>query len=447
MSEPIVSTEPVTTPLPRRAKKTDKEKDVPKVANVAAGIIAMMKKRATSSVYTLGDMAKHTWGIEIPDLALQWLIGHSSIVPCQRYFRVSGMPKSLKSTFMIYLGGLYVQQGGVLVYCDNEGKTSASMLDAMTWWWLRPEQRDSLIPQITTSAEQWMTIVTDIGKGARDPDGDYHGNAKGQRIPILIVIDSLMGREGEDAQELLQKEGSVEVRGYATLAGQITRFLDRFTMAGTTLSMGYVQHMKPGIDGNMHEKGAVQAGFSSSVGIRVTKFQTPVSYASHALFTDVKPDAKGKTPEVTGFELLMATDMSCLGPDKNKLVVEVLWQHVPVIDPVTGLPDGTTRQVMKYDWAGALGRLLHGFKYDDKAKLYEYELNRLNETLYFVQGKSSKTVKCEALGLENATFTEFGLAIQADPVTYTKVQNFLNIKRYDSVQQADIDWSAGSMAK
>lgn len=449
--------------------KSKEPKDAPAANSLADILLKTLNEASTSTkAYALGDHAQHTWGIPIPCLAFQWLIGGSTVLPLQRYFSFSGITKSFKSTLNIEMGcwfvGAYRKLSpaakvlfdaflakdkvskvdvdptlgvsdevvaevvplmlGFFIYIDTESKTSGSMLDAMTWWRLNPEQLKHLLYKEVQSAEEWMKIVTSTIEFAQGlPEAP-----KGNRVPVLVSVDSLTGKASEDEQEKVMKEGVAEARGFPILVMQITNFFKRISLMGTTMSMAYVRHLKQSIDpnanGQMKEAGGSEAAFRTSISIRVTKGQG-AAFASH-------PAMPFPQLSVEGYTLYLETNLSCVGPDKRRLPIDVLWQYVPQ-------EDGSSKQLMLYNWDGALGQLLYDWKYDDKRKLYAADIERLNEVIYFVAGKKAKTVKCTAISETDLSFTEFGRAIEQTPELRYKVSRFLNIAEYPDVQVADID--------
>jgi hypothetical protein len=406
------------------ARKSDK----PTTTTDIALIKSILNQGASrEGAYQLGDHAEHTWGIPIPSLAMQWLIGGSAVFPCQRVLSVSGLPKSLKSTTIIEFLRWVVVAKGIGLYNDNEGKTSASMLDAMTWHDLDEEQQSRLLINETRSVEEWMQFATNSLKLARN----FGYGPKGKRVPTFLVIDSLTGKATESEIEAMEKEGSAAGRAFPIRAAAIAKFLEGYDLSNTLLSFGYVRHMKPSIDGGMpgmpaqnRESGGQAGNFKASLSLRVTK-GAGLSAASH-------PSMPFKDVPVEGYTLYMESNMSCLGPDHRRMAVDILWQYVP-------REDGTTKQLMKYDWGGALGTLLWGFKYSEKdaQRLYEYDKDRLDKALLFTQGKS-KRVNCAALGLADVSLSEFGNAIEANPEMRMAVSKFLNIQQYRDVQEVDL---------
>lgn len=300
------------------------------------------------------------------------------------------------------------------------------MLEAMTWWKLSTDQQKMLLFKETASTEEWMKITTAAIQFARDKVGL---GKKGERVPVFLSIDSLTGKASEADQETVEDEGFAAARGFPVRAGQITRYLETIQLTDTLMSIGFVRHLKQSIDGGapgmpapMKEPGGAAAGFKASLSIRVKK-GPGVAFATH-------PSMPHADASVEGYTLWMESNMSCLGPDHRSIEIDVLWQYV-------NQPDGSSRQLMKYDWGGALGKLLWSMKYDDKKKLYEGDIERLSTALLFTQPKS-KRIKCEALGLDEATFAEFGNAIEANPEIRGKVARFLNIRQYNNVQNVDI---------
>lgn len=393
-------------------------------------LVATMNQQATgTSAYLQGDMAQHTWGVPIPNLAFKYLLGGMNVLPMQRYFGVSGEEKSFKSTLQMEIGNWFLQNNGVHVVLDPENKLSATMLDALTWH--KPEinvrQR---IYKICRSIDEWQTMVTSIVSSAR-----ASGSRKpGERVPVYIMIDGMTSRGTEEQMSNLEKEGQAAERGYPVGAAKTTFFLESLNLLGTTVSIGWVQHMKAGIEPDMHgnikfnEKGAKASQFACSTHLRVSRGK-PVQYAQH-------DGAPNKDVMTSGYELYLHCARSSVGEGDHKLMVPILWQHIPQ-------EDGSTRQAMWFDWAGALGGLLVYMKYVDK-KTYASTKAQLEEIVAFSQPAANK-VNCKALGLEDASYTAFGQAIEANDEIRGKLERFFHVAKYPSVQEADIDFEAGAL--
>lgn len=401
--------------------------DITSVDDVTQSLIGVLNKSGNGSeAYLQNDHKLRTNGLRIPHLAFQWLIGGVDVLPMQRCIGLSGLPKSFKSTLNIEIGNWYLKAGGLHIAIDNEGKTSAEMLRAMTAY--DPEvmalSAKRRVFKETGSVEQWQNIVTDSIKMARKTAD----RPKGQRIPIYTSIDSLNGKSSESLQEKLQKEGSAEDRGYPLDAMKISRFFKALSLLGTTMNIGYVQHMMQDIGAQgyngpvMKESGAVIASYMSSVHLRVAKGKA-ITKATHFSAPQVGPP-------IEGYELWLSTERSCLGPDKRKLCVELLWQYVEK-------DDGSVEQVMWYDWDGALGSLLLNVQYAEKGYT-KYERDKLAAAIKFSQPKTNK-VNCAELGLADASTSEFGKLVRTTPEVYARIAKYLNIASYPDVQEADLN--------
>lgn len=397
--------------------------------SIASNLITSLNKKATSSNAILaGDLAEQTWGLPIPHLAFQYAVGGVNVMPCQRLYQVTGLHKSFKSTLLKEIGAWYMEAGGFYIDIDNEGKTSATMFDAMTWWRQETLSKGRHVFKATESVEEWQNQITETIKVARK----LGLREKGRRIPWFVVLDSLTGKSTEAAQEALQKEGHAESRGYPLQAAATANFIKAMNMMGTTLSMGVVRHLSQDISAapsyggpKMKAGGAVAVNFQYSVALRLARGDSPVRAASH-------PGAPRPDLPVEGYTLYIVAEQSCLGPViDRKIEVDVLWQYVPQ-------EDGSVRQAMFYDWDGALGLMLWQLKYDEKSRAYDSDRKRLDETLLFTQPKG-KRIKCDELGLDGVSFTEFGKAIRTTPEVQAKVARFLNIARYPSFQDVDIE--------
>lgn len=384
----------------------------------------------TSKAMLQGDLAAKTWGVPIPNLAFQWLIGGSNVLPAQRYITVSGLPKSFKSTLSIEMGNWFIMHGGLHVQIDTESKTSPTMLDSMTWKYPHPlvaEAKRRLFKPVH-SIDEWQQQVVNLVEFARQ----NATRPKGERVPILCTIDSLSGSTTEGKIEALMDEGSAKERDYPVEAMKISRFLTQLKLTDTTMNVSAVQHLMQDISADAsyggpkyREKGAMAMRFGTSVNLRVQKGPA-LRMANH-------DGAPVQGPPVEGYTLFIKTECSCVGPDGNTLPVDILWQYITD-------EDGEERQVMWYDWEGALGRMLRDHKYSDKAKLFEYEKEQLAKAVLFTQPKANR-INCEELGLKEASLFEFGKAIQENPEVRARVARYLKIAQFPVLQQAELDIS------
>jgi hypothetical protein len=149
------------------------------------------------------------------------------------------------------------------------------------------------------------------------------------------------------------------------------------------------------------------------------------------------PEAPFPDLPVEGYTIQMHCDQSCLGPViDRKIEVDVLWQYVQQ-------EDGTVRQALFYCWNSALGKLLWSDLYNpDKTKrAYESEQSRLRAYLDFTAtpNKTVGEITCKKLGLTDASFAQFGKAINDNPEAYQAIQNYLKISRYPSLQDVEIE--------
>lgn len=400
------------------------------LSDLVDDLMGTMTAHSTGTdAYLAGDHAQHTWGPSIPYLAAQWLWGGTTVLPLQRYTGISGAEKSFKSTLQVEIGNWFIKAGGAHIHLDPENKTSAGMLDAMSWWNGIAEKK-SRIFKVCRSIGEWQTMVTKGVESARVKGV----RPKGSRLPVYIVVDGMTSRGTEGQMETLVKEGQAAERGFPVGAAQTTYFLESLNLLGTTVGVGWVQHMKEGIDQNgngptMHEKGPKASQFACSTHLRISRKGTPISKASHT--GAPKPDQP-----VEGYTLFVKSVRSSIGPADRTLPLDILWQHLPQ-------EDGSTRQAMWFDWHTALGELLHGMKYNPKEKLFAQELERLETAIKFTEGERANTVNCKELELKSGSYHELGLGIENNPEIKKRVSAFLNIREYPNVQDADIDFKAG----
>lgn len=405
----------------------------------------LAKEQTSGKTITAADLGQHTWGVQIPHIAFQWLIGGSDKLPAQRYIGISGLQKSMKSTLLMDIGSWYMAAGGWYVDIDNEGKTSDTMFDAMTNWRKEQLSRGRHTLSTTASIEEWQSLMTKIIAHIRK----LGVLAKGKRIPLFIGLDSLTGKGMAASSEKIMDEGHSQARSYdaAAAANMVTQFIQNLNLRGTTVTVGMIRHLVTEMgDGGpagpqQKEAGAKRVNFQHSINLRCRRApvqEATIDKAGH-------PAQFMEGPAVEGYTIRVTPEASCIGPIIGRYVdVDVIWQLVPTSPDGQVSVDGgplIRRQSMKWDWDGALGRLLHRFKYStkDEEKLCQWERELLDQALMFVAGPG-KTVKCDALGLpEPVGFTAFGAAIRNSPEASKRIQNFLGIHNYPDIQEAEIE--------
>lgn len=411
------------------------------VADITASLVSQLNASGTGpKAYLQHEHSSHTFGIRIPHLAFQWLVGGVSVLPMQRFFGISGLPKSFKSTLNMEVGNWFMQDRGIHFAIDNEGKTSATMMEAMTRMSPVEGLRTSRVFKPTTSIEEWQGYILDVVSKTK-PLARY---GKGQRVPIYISIDSLNGSSAESSQEKLFKEGSAEERGFPVDAALITKFFRALNLANTTISVGYVQHLVQDISANpryggpqMKEAGAVMAAYKCSAHIRVTKGK-PIRIADEDAIAQI---GRVKEVPVEGYELKLDAHKSCYGPDGRSIIVPIRWQYVESEGP-SGKVE--RHQVMWYDWDAALSIILAGvLKAEAGTRLSNlnswssFDKSRLKSILDF-DVPNETSVSCKSLGMDRVSHTEFGRAIRSTPELSEKIAEFLNISLdHQSIQDVD----------
>lgn len=409
--------------------------------DLVANLVSQLNKHATSEdAWLQGDEVSSLWGVPIPYLAFAYVNGGCSVLPCQRYIGVSGEEKSMKSTLMVEFGNWYIQAGGVHVHLDSENKLNkgaqGTTVDALSWWNGVADRRCRVVKTVASVGE-WQdqaTAVVEHNRSIEQPTG--------RRMPVLVTVDSLTGRSTAAADEDLRKDGHAVERGYPVAANQVTNYLEALNLLGTTCTLSWVQHMKQVIDGGgapgyggpeWKEKGAKASQFACSLHLRVRAAKSAIRVASH--------DSAPFPGTVEGHELWLNAARTCVGPGNRTISVELLWQHVR--DESTG----HRRQVMWFDWHGALGRLLSNMKYNDKFKPKQFTADKeaLEEALSFTEVRKN-CINCKELGLEKVSYYQFGKAIDDNIEVRDRVADFLGITDYPSVQDAEIDFRAGDLS-
>lgn len=450
----------------------------------ASLLTGAQEKFGKAGVYVASDHTSYITGVPCP-MAWGWFIGGSNVVPLSRIIGCDGRSGAGKSALMMEHCRWWLLNGGIVVLIDTEEKVSGTLLRSFVWD-LPVAVRRYFICQPANSVEEAEEIITYY----RNKSKELLDLPPDQRVPLLVLWDSLTGKSTEAQQEKLAKEGSAAAKEYPQETASIARFYKNLVFDGRLLTVAHVQHAKKNIDpdavGDDEWKtaGGDQPRFSSTYHFRTLTTK------------DIECE------EWAGKQLSLKCIKSGLGDNHRWLKVRFLWNFVPVECPQFGadgelvLTDGqlTKAQAITlfngaqqalsphecdvllaalkltqvdlalpaedvaklptgphcvaplvktiqfqhtwFDWSWSLGNLLYEMKYEDK-HLYRAQKLVLDETLHFVGVDGGKRIKCEALwgDDEPRSVSDFGRAVEAHPEIGDAVRRFLRITSYKSFRE------------
>ena len=402
--------------------------------SLVSAVISDREKKG-GHCYRTTEHRDHTFGIDIPNLGMQWLLGGINKLPLGRLIAISGEYGSFKSSLAGAIGGWFMTQNGIFVDIDTEGKKSPTTYESL-YHRMDADELGRSIYEAAETPEKWQEIIfTWLGRVKGEEVATL---PKGSRIPLFINIDSIIGRSTEGEQVKMEQEGHAAERGYPTINNMIKRFLEGISLIGSTCTIGYITHLKDEINdagGGMYGKkqkelGGTTPGFYATTIIR-SKRGKQIDYVDENKNT------------VEGYMLTLTGHKVSTGPNGRKLDVPYLWRYVD--DPEH--PDGF-RQEAWFDWDWALGLLLHRIMFNRnffKASEYpDIEPYLSPKKSGCGSDTSPKFEQTQTLNEGSPKLvdgqvgiSELGRAIHGDPEVRRAVQKMLHINLYPDVQEAE----------
>jgi len=399
------------------------------------------REKKGGHAYRTTEHRNHTFGIDIPNLPMQWLLGGINKLPLGRILAFSGEYGSFKSSLAASIGGWFMTQNGIFVDIDTEGKKSPTTYESI-YFRMDGEELSRSVMEAAETPEEWQDIANTWlakvkGEGVNNlPPGD--------RIPLLINVDSIIGRATEAEQTKMQQEGHASERGYATINNMIKKFMSGISLIGTSCCVSYITHLKDeqadGSGGPMQAKkqkelGGTSPGFYATTIIRTSRGKA-IDYV----------DDEGVTVE--GYLVKLKGHKVSTGPNNRVIYVPYLWRYVDDVDH----PDGF-RQEAWFDWNWACGLMIWRMVFDrDWFKESEYA-SQLQEVLALKKAGSKTTPKFEQLAtlpegaypfvdedgkrLGEMTPREFGAYVHSCPDLMREIQRRVHINLYPDVQEVE----------
>ena len=182
-------------------------------------LAATEKEENRTSTYGFMNHFDSYWGIPIPWIPLQWLVGGINIFPYGSLSEFAGTPGSMKSSLMVAIMREVVTDpiNGLAVFIDVEAKTGPTFLTALLWNDQEIQKRFHYVGPFRDT-QDWQRELTAILDKLKEIDPDSH-------YPVLFGIDSLLGRLSGEEQDKFDKEGVGASRGYPVTAKSIGDFV------------------------------------------------------------------------------------------------------------------------------------------------------------------------------------------------------------------------------
>lgn len=225
--------------------------------------------------------------------------------------------------------------GGLGVYVGNEERPNPqfmrSVLSSIPF-----AARLNMIPYEVRSIDGWTKKVFKL----RDQAQKFLDKDPNERVPMVVVVDSLTGRgtEGE------QKKAAIEVkaRDFSESAMSIARFYKGFSFKGYLMTLFHIQHAKKSQaddaygDEEWVANGGDEPRFNANYHFRIMS-SSDFSYASYQ-----------------GRDMRVKFIKSFVGPSKRQLVVRVCWRFEWMDLPLYKMYSDGEKVVFDVEWEDEL---------------------------------------------------------------------------------------------
>lgn len=273
--------------------------------SVFSGLNAAFTQKSLMPVVTSDRSAM--LGIQVPSLALQYLLGTTRI-PFSRMVQIVGSEGSYKSTFMYEMLSWYIDQGGYAVIIETEAKDSGDTRNAVLNWDIDRLNRVAAVS--VTDSTAWMSAVTATLLHYKDAMTKAHSY-----VPIFVGLDSVTATASSASMASIDKEGYAS-GSFPTLARDLSEYFKVMPSRVHNLpfTFSWINHVKPGTDSSMYSRGKIPGGKALAY------------YNSLTLHLGKKKTTESASGTVTS-TLELSTWKNSWGRDGRKIDVDVVWYH------------------------------------------------------------------------------------------------------------------------
>lgn len=370
---------------------------------------SIQDRRGASGAFMADQFEQYQWGVPIPHLMLEYIIG-LNVIPMPSLIELAGMPGSCKSAFLQYLLRVFAEQGMNAQMLETEGKMSWTLVMSI----MQEFSKRVLITPGPMSQEGWMEELLNSMKAYRsayEKSLTAYRNKKGDILkPFITGLDSLGGAPSAETMTTTDKDKSVG-RSFPIEALKNSRFFPQIPVRLRDLPMVivYTNHEQERIT---EQKGpfSVKGPRSSQGGHR------PGFFCGLRLFFEQTTGAKtvnGITTQTLKIEVVK----NSFGEKGHVVGLPMCWR-VDVDD------DGKDYQTTWFDWHTTLANFLCPNSGDPKIPK-----TALKQFLT-IERPSEARMSCRELGLVNVSPAEFGEAVEEDRELVAHLRPLMGIKTW-----------------
>src|SRR5690606_21938882 len=270
---------------------------------------------------------------------LEFLL-QSTVLPLSRIIQVVGTEGTCKSGLCFEFARIFKEHSGIAFLLEAETKYAEDFATSIING--SSGAKDTMIHIPCTSLEDWQKkalFTVEYCKNFMTKKTADNPNPKGRIQPVLMILDSIMGKASEETQDKIIKAGYAD-RAFPLEAMKLTSFMRTFPQLLEKLPITFiaVNHLKPqkaenGPHLERHKAGGRGISFQETIELEMSKDRSPnIHLASDDSF------------EVGGLNLKIKCIKNGLGETGRAISARILWKHVydETIDD--------TVQITKWDW-------------------------------------------------------------------------------------------------
>ena len=299
-----------------------------------------------SNIAVASEADRIVIGIPMPSLAMEYLI-QNDVWPLGRFAQINGTEGTCKSALTFEMCRWFRNSSGIGYLLENETKYSPDFAQSIIGY---PENEgEEVLGHIPcNSLEDWQEKLQRTAGWCRER---MSRDDVGRKFPVLLILDSLMGKSSLESQAKIEKDGFAD-RSHPVEALKLNSFMKKFPqdLEEWPMFFLFVNHLKPAKSQNgphleYNKAGGRAPSFQETFEIRMSK-------RGKISLVDDNPDGG---MDIGGLNLTLRCVKNSLGETDRKIDIDVKW--------TTRLhkPSGEMRQYTVWDWPAATVALLATF--------------------------------------------------------------------------------------
>lgn len=371
-------------------------------------------KNGASGAIVVSDWAKHQFGVGLPHLMLEYILG-LNVIPYPAIIELAGPPGSCKSAILQYLMRVYLEQTFSAVMIETEGKMSSTLLKSI----LEEYSATAVIYPGMSTQELWQRTMTQVLKAFRKYYAEslkVYEKGKGPLAkPLLLALDSLGAAPSEDSIDAISKTGAAE-RTFPVEALKNSRYFAQLPsrLKDLPVTIMYTNHeMKKISEGP-------QFGFGGPVERSTKGGATPDFFCGIRIFFEQASKPVEVKKGIFQQNLALEVYKNSFNQKGNRITLTMEWNKE--VDPETNEEVQHTR----FLWGKALVNFLApnapGFKYDRESVKKFLTVTRQSDTKF----------SCKELEASEENPEVLGNLIESQPDMVEKLRPYLGIKKWNT---------------